>query len=231
MNNKWKEAFLIHSKTSEYKENINEAKKIIRNTFQKYQQPYIAFSGGKDSTCMTHLVIQENQDCMVLHWDFGRYYIPRKIHQEIKENIKKMEIKNLRIETSEQYEILKRKAINILGKEFIEGLIPRLSEEGYDASFIGLRTEESYKRKRRIKAGRSLTEIPEFFPLKNWTWMDVWAYIVENNLPYLSHYDLYAPAIGWDKTRFTTFFDPEFDKYGCQNIDNFLMWRYKNAQS
>ncbi|MHA1395276.1 MAG: phosphoadenosine phosphosulfate reductase family protein [Promethearchaeota archaeon] len=229
MNNKWKEIFFIHSRTLEFKEKVNVAKEIIRNIFQKHYKPYAAFSGGKDSTCMTYLVLQENPDVMVLHWDFGRYYIPDEIHQEIKKNAKKLEVRNLRIETSKEYEILKRKAVNVLGRNLIEGLIPRLRNEGYDASFIGLRMEESYKRKRRIKTNRSLTKIPEFFPLKNWTWMDIWAYIVKNNLPYSSHYDLYAPIIGWDKARFTTFFDPEFNKYGCQNIDNFLMWRYKNA--
>jgi len=229
VNSKWRDTFLIHSDTEEHKRKVSEAQAIIKNVFYKYRQPYAAFSGGKDSTCMTHLVLQERLDCMVLHWDYGRYYIPDKIRREIKENAKKLGVRSLRIETSEQYEILKRKAINVLGREFIQGLLPRLQEEGYDASFIGLRIEESLKRKRRIKADRSLTEIKEFFPVKNWTWMDIWAYIVKNNLPYLSHYDLYAPVVGWDKVRLTTFFDPEFDKYGCQNVDSMLMWKYKSV--
>ena len=34
----------------------NEAKKIIKEALQKCKNPYVAFSGGKDSTAMLHLV-------------------------------------------------------------------------------------------------------------------------------------------------------------------------------
>jgi len=227
MDKKWRETFLIHSRTERFQRKVNEAQMIIEDVLLEFCKPYVAFSGGKDSTCMLHLVLQFDSDIMVLHWDYGRFYIPREISKEIKENARKMGVKNLWVETSEQYKILKRKAINVLGKDFIQGLLPRLQKEGYDASFIGLREEESNKRRRRIRANRHLTEIPEFFPLKNWTWMDVWAYIVSNKLPYLTRYDLYAPIVGWDRIRFTTFFDPEFDKYGCQNVDGVLKWIYK----
>ena len=227
MTGKWRKTFSLYGGLSIFKNKVEQAEIMINDVLRNYNKPYIAFSGGKDSTCMLHLILEQNPDIMVLYWDYGKYYIPRKINCEIKENAKKLGAKNLRVETSIKYEKLKRQAKNILGEDLIKGLLPRLKDERYDASFIGLRKEESLKRKIRIQAGRSLSEIKEIFPIADWTWMDVWAYIISNHLPYLSHYDLYGPIIGWNKVRMTTFFDPEFDKYGCSNIDGVLMWKYR----
>jgi len=165
---------------------------------------------------------------MVLHWDYGPYYIPRWLKNEFIRNAKKIGAKNIRIETSPQYQRFGRKAINVLGREYMGRLIPELKKEGYDLSFVGLRKEESLKRKRRISRGESITKIQECWPVQNWTWQDIWAYIFSHDLPYASIYDVYAPVIGWDKVRLTTFFDPEFDKIGASNLDGVLMWRFKH---
>lgn len=239
MNNAWRETFLIHSRTTEFHKKVYEADEIIACALRKHQKPYVAFSGGKDSTCVLHLVLQQRPDTMVLHWDYGRYYIPRPIHTEIVANAKKIfdmspsgggkgEEIRLRIETSEKYDQLGKNARNVIGTEMIEKLIPQLIKEGYDAVFVGLRAQESIKRKLRIKAGRALSAIPEIWPVQSWSWLDVWAYIVSNNIPYLSYYDRYGPVVGWDKARFTTLFDPEFDKLGASNVDGVLSWRFRN---
>lgn len=227
MDKKWRETFLAYSTLDECKKKVTKTQEAIRHVIAEYNQPYVAFSGGKDSTCIAHMCIQINPDIMIFHWDYGRYYIPRDIHAEIINNVRKMGAKNIRIETSPLYDKLGRKAINVLGREMIEKLIPKLKTEGYDACLVGLRAEESLKRKRRIKSNRSLSAIKEFFPIADWTWMDVWAYIVSHDIPYLSLYDRYAPVLGWDKARFTTLFDPEFDKLGASNIDGVLSWRYR----
>ena len=50
------------------------------------------------------------------------------------------------------------------------------------------------------------------YPILNWTYVDVWAYIISNNLPYHSTYDLQGEYMGWDEVRFVTFNDPEFEQ-------------------
>lgn len=228
MDIKWYNTFEKWPEMDSFKDKVKTSINIIKKVLNEYNKPYIAFSGGKDSTAMLHLVTEQKKDIMTLHWDFGKYYIPREIHKEIIKNAKLIN-KNLRIETSPKYNELGKNAINILGSEMLCKLVPSLAKEGYDCSFIGLRIEESYKRKRRIKAGKSLTKIKECWPLKDWSWLDVWGYIVSNNIPYLLYYDKYAPVVGWDKTRFTTLFDPEFDKLGCSNVDGVLSWKYRNT--
>jgi len=228
----WKKIFKMFAETDEHKAKVQKAQNIIRKALHTSKKPYIAYSGGKDSTCVLQLVLQQKPDIMVLHWDYGRYYIPRPLAQELVDNAIEIGAKNIRIETSAKYEELKRNAVNVLGEDFLGKLLPRLKQEGYDLCFLGLRAQESVKRKRKLKTRGVFWKESGFLncaPIANWTWQDVWAYIFGNNLPYASVYDLYVPVVGWDKVRLTTFFDPEFEKLGNRNVDSALMWRFKGG--
>lgn len=117
---------------------------------------------------------------------------------------------------------------DLLGRIAVLCVVPRLAAEGYDLAFVALRAEESVKRRLRIRAGRSLGPITECWPLASWSWRDVWAYIVTNDLPYLSLYDARAGLVGYDRARFTTLFDPEFADVGAEAVDNVLHWRWRH---
>ena len=228
MEEKWREYFETWSRTSEYKKRLKEAKQIISNALHTFKKPYIAWSGGKDSTVLTHLVLQKNPQILVIHWDYGPYYIPKNLHTQILKNAEKMAIKNLQILTSTIYNKKGTKAQNILGRIFIGIEIPRLAKQGYDAAFIGLRAEESIKRKLKPLTEKTPSGITNIYPIHKLTWRDIWAYITTNQIPYLTtFYDKYNKLLGYHKTRFTTLFDPEFDKFGAQNIDRYLMWKHR----
>jgi 3'-phosphoadenosine 5'-phosphosulfate sulfotransferase (PAPS reductase)/FAD synthetase len=62
------------------------------------------------------------------------------------------------------------------------------------------------------------------FPLKDWKTLDIWAYIALNGLPYHSQYDIKNKLMGWEKSRFVTFFDPEFND---TDLDKFLFFKFK----
>jgi len=224
----WLEYFKHWSQTYEFQQKLKTAKRVITQALSDFKKPYIAFSGGKDSTTMMHLVLQQNSNVTVLHWDYGPYFIPRELHREILRIAKKCGAKDFLVLTSSLYKKEGRHAKNVVGRHFIGIEIPRLIKQGYDSAFIGLRAEESVKRRFRTnnyyEHDRGITNI---FPLRDFTWRDVWAYIVSNNVPYLSYYDKYAQLLGYERTRFTTLFDPEFDKFGSENVDRFLMWKYK----
>jgi len=230
MREKWKRCFQDWSKTLEFQEKIESSRNIIQEKLKQHSRPYIAFSGGKDSLCVLHLVLQENPNITVVHWDYGKYYFPRSLFQEVQDIISQFLVQDFRVYSSEKYDILRRKAINILGQEFLAEVVPHLKAEGFDLVFLGLRKEESSKRKIRIQKSQFLTEIPESHPIADWTWLDVWAYIISNDLPYLSYYDDYGEIIGWDKVRLSTFFDPEFEKFGSANVQGVLSWKFKNIE-
>jgi len=228
MTAEWREIFRLWSRTEQHTRALHEARAIIERALESTQKPYIAYSGGKDSTVMAHLVLQYAPDTMVLHWDYGRAFVPEPIQREILRNARLIGVRNLRIETSPLYAKLGRRAQNVLGKHMIGKLLPQLAAEGYDLAFVGLRKQESSKRAIRLRTNKALSVIPECHPLANWDWRDVWAYIVTHKLPYLSLYDQRAELVGYDLVRFTTLFDPEFEHLGALAIDNFLHWRYRN---
>jgi len=226
---KAKRLFILWAETERFEQKVAEAKQIIESALARYNKPYVAFSGGKDSTVMLHLVLQYKPDVMVFLWDYGKYLLPRKIFKEILNIADTLKAHNLRIETTNAYLLLKDKAHNIKGSVLLEHIIPSLKNiEGYDCVFVGLREEESLKRRRRMHAQKNITCIPEVWPLATWRWLDIWAYIFKHNLPYISIYNLYGPLVGWDKARFVSFFDHDFDHLGASNVDSFLMWKFKH---
>ena len=230
MNKKWRDTFLAHAQTEAHIKRIEQAKKYIAKAFERCAKPYVAFSGGKDSTVALHMVLQHAPDTLVVHWDYGRYYIPQEMREEIISNMRKLGAKNIKVMTSKRYEIEKRQATNILGAEYLGKRIKELAQKGYDGVFVGLRKEESIKRRLRCENSKSITGMKEFFPVQNLSWLDIWGYIVKNQIPYLtSYYDTYASVMGWDKARFATLFDAEFDKFGTSNVDGVLYWRFKNV--
>jgi 3'-phosphoadenosine 5'-phosphosulfate sulfotransferase (PAPS reductase)/FAD synthetase len=228
MDRQWSEFFRTWSGTPEHRAVLDEAQETIAEALATHRRPYVAYSGGKDSTVLVHLVLAQAPDTLVLHWDYGRSFVPQSVFQEILENARRLGVRNLRVETSPLYAKLGRRATNVLGRHYIGRLLPRLAEEGYDLAFVALRAEESVKRRHRIATRRSLGPIDECWPLASWSWRDVWAYIVANDLPYLSLYDARAELVGYHRARFTTLFDPEFADVGNESVDNVLHWRWRH---
>lgn len=229
MSPSWHEFFIGHSETAAYRDALDGARSLITSALLQSERPYVAYSGGKDSTAMLHLVLQCAPDCEVMHWDYGRHYIPRELHEELVGIPARIGARALRVETSAEYDRLGRTAQNVMGREMIGKLLPAMAAEGFDLSFVGLRRQESTKRRLRVDAERMVGPIPECWPLRDWTWQDVWAYIVANGLPYLSVYDERCELIGYDRARFTTLFDPEFYAMGAEGVDNVLHWRWRNV--
>jgi len=225
----WRDLFLQHAQTPEYRAALEDADDLISRAIDGSQRPYVAFSGGKDSTAMLHIVLQSLPDCEVLHWDYGRYYIPRELHAELIAIPERLGARSLRVETSAEYERLGYSAQNVLGREMIGNLLPAMAADGFDLTFVGLRRQESTKRRLRIDAKRQVGPIAECWPLQNWTWQDVWAYIVAEDIPYLSIYDERCELVGYDRARFTTLFDPEFYAMGSEGVDNVLHWKWRNG--
>ena len=176
---------------------------------------------------MSHLALLARPDCTIFHWDYGRAYIPLPMHDEIKKIMADIGAQDILIKTSPLYEKLGRNAVNVLGRELIRRVLPELKREGYDLDLVGLRREESSKRARRIDTGNEISPIREYWPMRNWKWLDIWAYIFTNELPYLSYYDKIAPLCGWDQARFTTIHDPEFANLS-KSQDGVKFWRDKN---
>jgi 3'-phosphoadenosine 5'-phosphosulfate sulfotransferase (PAPS reductase)/FAD synthetase len=204
-----------------YKGRVARALEVIEEAVRTHKC-YVAFSGGKDSTCLLHLALKVDPDILVFHWDYGPYYMPRPLEKEIIQNAWKIGARNLWVATSSEYMRVGRGNTDVWGKNFFGWVIPKLKGEGYSLAFVGLRKEESGPRRRRITQRRSLG-IEECWPMADWTWRDVWAYILSNDLPILSYYLKMGPIVGWDKVRLGTLFGSVQDE-----LDGLVYYRYRN---
>lgn len=237
METRWRELFHEHAQTDDFRRALLAAKEHVHEALQKCppEHAYVSFSGGKDSTALLHLVLSIAPQVAIFHWDYGPYYMPRDLEREIVRNMYRIAqiagvpSPTVIVRSSQRYQKQKRSPANVFFPALFGRVLPELRRNGYRLAFIGLRAEEGVRRRQITRSGRAPGGIQEVYPLKSWTWLDVWGYIVSRNLPYPSHYDRYALVIGWDRVRFSTFFDPEFDKFGGSNLDGILMWRFRNA--
>lgn len=207
------ESLLLWAEMDEHKKKISEANNIISRALKSAQKPYLSYSGGKDSLVTLALVVKIYPEILVYHHHEGEH-MPDEVFVEIIDNAKAVGAKNIEIRPRSE--------------SLWDDIIPDLHKRGYDLCFVGLRKEEATRRKKRIEKNRSMSAIKECWPLQNWRWQDVWAYILSNKIRYPKIYDKYNAVLGWGKARFHSFFDPRMDKFGNSNVDGILMWKYKN---
>lgn len=221
--------FKLHAVLDDYRARIEAAKDIISKALDISGKPYVAYSGGKDSLVLAHMILQACPDALIWHFWFGPYYFPIELEKEVLRAAQEIGAVNIRADTSKKYNG-GRSPNNVFFPTLHGKIIPELAAEGYDLCFVGLRKEESYRRKSKAAMPfRQDRNMMECYPLADLSARDIWAYIVTNDLPYCSHYDRYGTLLGIVNCRMSTFFDPEFDKFGASNIDGVLMPEFKHV--
>jgi len=227
MDKKWVETFKLWAKMGKYKQRIREARENIRAVLEK-EKCIVLYSGGKDSSVVLHLCMQINRRTPVYFFNAGYDYgskqmkMPTKVMAEIIENAKSYGAKHIYI----------RGGKGPSSKQFFGHLVELKRKLGVEVELLGIRKEESVTRKIRARrdglvqceGGRRVC-----FPIKDLSWMDVWAYIVSNGMPYLSIYDKYAKVLGWDKARFTMLFSRGLMHMGgLYYVDGVLFPEFRN---
>lgn len=219
------EQFMSWSRQESYRKLVQETLATMRSMIAGHQNVNVAVSGGKDSLVMLWLALQIKPDCFVWHWDYD-IYMPRAIEAEVLANLARFPIQPGKLIVHARQS---KDEASLAGyKAFFAAITSHLRDNHVTLDFIGLRSEESIARKRRCK---NLFEqngaVMNAFPLRDWRWKDIWAYIVQHGIPYPSTYDTKARLLGWDKARFVTFFDPEFEHLGSIVQDKFMFWRQR----
>ncbi len=185
---------------------------VLREVFAQFQNPSILFSGGKDSIVVTHLARKAFHPAKIpfplVHIDTGHNF-PEAI--EFRDNLVK-ELDARLIVGSVQKSIDEGKAVEEKGKNASRNaiqtitLLDTIEEQQFDACIGGARRDEEKARaKERFFSHRDefgqwdpKNQRPELwnvfngkhqmgehfrvFPLSNWTEMDVWQYILFENI-------------------------------------------------
>ncbi|MEW5677152.1 sulfate adenylyltransferase subunit CysD [Flavobacterium enshiense] len=196
----------------------DEAIYILRETAAQFEKPALLFSGGKDSIVLVHLALKAFRPGKfpfpLVHVDTGhnfpealafRDYLTEKIGEKlivasVEESIKKYNLK----ETQGRFP--SRNALQTYA------LLDVIQENEFDACIGGARRDEEKARaKERIFSVRDdfgqwdpKLQRPELwdilngkiekghnvrvFPISNWTELDVWNYIQQNNIELPSLY-------------------------------------------
>lgn len=191
-------SFLAHSRTAPYDRKVEQAHNVVRQWLGLCQAPYASYSAGKDST-VTLAVAREHGDIPAIYAD-DEWTLP-----ETEEHLRTVD-NLLRFKSRDQHASWLTSWAN--DPDAWEGGAPAYARaHGYDGAAIGLRMEEN--RRRRFQAGKNREPffsekngVWQCYPLAAWSWKDVWAYILANDLSYNLAYDRLAElGVGYDHSR------------------------------
>lgn len=195
-----------------FEDKVEIAHKIVKEAFSKFKRLAVAFSGGKDSTVVLHIVRQYNPDIPVIFAN-TRVEMPETIKfiRELKEkwNLNLIEVKgkytfwqivekyglpSTRFLTNSKIALASKGLTQLQGapkccwylKE--EPALNMYRKKGIECVFFGITWDESYNRKWSIiKKGLLFYHTThkhwKCYPIGYWSELDVWTYIEKNNIP------------------------------------------------
>lgn len=222
--------FELHAQTDEYQQRIKQAESRVEASVERFGTPYVAVSGGKDSTVLYHVAVDacnlDNID--VFHFDWGLRNIPG-INDHVRALVDAYGgtlIQRTSEGVTDEATFARDEHKGMAG---IMGWVAKLGgERGWDVGLLGIRAEESAARRDEYTgeppARVDMGPVPVTAPIHGLTTADVWAYIVDHNLPYPDHYDERGElfdGIDADENRLVTMYDHEFDDKGSEALSQF----------
>lgn len=194
------EAFLLYSRLGAFRRKVDKARQLITDFLSRCEHPYVAFSGGKDSTVVLHLARQLEPEIQA---QFGHeeWVLPETLALiNATPNVIKTALQDRHSEIFTAWSggkmTVPKDVLWIDTEQFTEFDYHRRLL-GFDGALLGLRAEESTTRRFHLKRNGALFFCQkhgawECNPLAWWSVSDVWAYIVGNDVPYNAAYDKLA---------------------------------------
>ena len=187
---------------------LSQTESIIQGALSRVTRPYIAFSGGKDSLVLAHLVSRVDSSIPMVYCDDELLY---------PEHVTYMEAAKERF--GDRLRIVQGGGLHRQwfrpwkggvewwrpphpGMEFLPWVSERnvspgqlATRLGYNGAFLGLRRAESLRRAGILAASTGLEKLKGVWyanPIIDWSDSDVWDYIDEHGLDYCPVYDRLA---------------------------------------
>lgn len=203
----------LHSKTSAYKRKVERAYSSINDALRLNVNFYCAFSGGSDSQVVLDMLYSRGVRCDILFGDDGFDFLETLDFLKSTEQNYDFHLRRIRsmnpwrdwcIEMSRPDLASDPAALEAWGNprqwdDTWHSLTRDAPTHGYDGVFLGMLASESRSRSYQLQDGwRSLYRVKSeggmwhCSPLASWTKQDVWAWIVEHDVPYNPVYDRLA---------------------------------------
>ena len=138
--------FLLHARKPVFQKRVEAALKTIKAFLEKARNPYIAVSGGKDSSVLLSLCRQIVPDLDAVHLDFHTAYPETLTLFKTYENLKCIDV-------GSRLEMLREEGMDSKSKKgkLRNFDVERIQAEGYDGYFYGLRASESAGRRKLLR--------------------------------------------------------------------------------
>ncbi|MCB9172318.1 MAG: phosphoadenosine phosphosulfate reductase family protein [Ardenticatenales bacterium] len=175
----------MHSRLERFGRKVEEARQTISDALLQCDNPYVAFSAGKDSAALLHLVheIAPTTPGKILLWAGESQYMNNYSETLVAWGVMLPELQIVEC-------VMRRESWDESSSDRWATLA-----EGHDAYFVGLRASESNGRRLTLRQHGTIYRVREsgllrICPLAWWSDRDVGAYIVQNNLPLLHSYSI-----------------------------------------
>jgi len=189
--------FKLYARLKSHRGHVGQARRRIARWLELVRNPYVAFSTGKDSTCVLHLVREQSPDVPAVYFDADCAFPESKAVLADTDNVIVFPAIEPLLETFRRFSgfdagsELERETMRTTVWEPIRRLV---AEYGFDGMAYGLRAEENHGRAMHAKYRGAVFQYKRdglwgCQPIHDWTYDDVWAFIVSEDLPYCGVYD------------------------------------------
>ena len=184
--------FLLHARKPHYQKRVAVALETIRRFLECAENPYISVSGGKDSSVLLSLCRRVQADLNAVYLEMSGTYPESAELLSTYTNLKRVVVADW---------LKDLEAVGMRGKKarVSDALAERQQEDPsllceYDGHFYGLRAEESTGRRKLtgVRGQIFFRKADAFWvcqPLSNFSYEDIWGYIVSEDLRYNALYD------------------------------------------
>lgn len=195
-----REALAMRARLPFFERKVENSKVALTTALERMRRPYVAFSGGKDSSVVLHMVREQRPDTPAL-MGYDDWHLPETLAL-IAETTNVTRIAAT-IRHSSFFTSWPAGPIDLpRGVIWFEAVknsrvAPYALERGFDGACLGLRKQEAVYRRFHLSSHGLLFfckthGVLECNPIGDWTVEDVWSYLLSRDVPYNRAYDRMA---------------------------------------